>query len=224
MTKRVTKAIFSGTLRAARVTSVLLGLAAMLAVVLGVATTALAAVPGDPFQLGRLNAVSRLAGNVAGPMLVVDNNSGAAGATALNLQVEAGKAPIAVNAIAGKATNLDADEVDGLDADQLNRVARASSDGAPLSGTSGTVLSTKTTAPREGFVVIGASSTVVNNAPSRSSLSCSLQLDGKTPLSSLRIMDIDGIVAGVASPVETCSTDAVLSQRARTPSNSKGPV
>jgi hypothetical protein len=38
----------------------MMGFAVMLAVVLGVGTTALAAVPGDPFKLGKANAVNAL--------------------------------------------------------------------------------------------------------------------------------------------------------------------
>jgi hypothetical protein len=52
------KAILSGALRVARGTA--MGLAVMFAVVLGVATTALAAVPGDPFVLGKINAVNAM--------------------------------------------------------------------------------------------------------------------------------------------------------------------
>jgi hypothetical protein len=56
---------------------------------------------------------------VAGPSLQIDNNSTDASATALDLQVEAGKAPLKVSANAGKATNLDADKIDGRDAADL---------------------------------------------------------------------------------------------------------
>ena len=108
----------------ARGTATMLGLAVMFAVVLGVGTTALAAVPGDPFKLGRTNTINnaftRLLGSNAGDaMLKVDNDSSAAGSRALDLRVEPGKEPTNVNADAGKATNLDADEVDGKGADQI---------------------------------------------------------------------------------------------------------
>ena len=52
-------------------------------------------------------------------MLVVDNDSTAAGSRALDLRVEPGKAPINVNADAGRAANLNADKVDGKGADQI---------------------------------------------------------------------------------------------------------
>jgi hypothetical protein len=59
--------------------------------------------------------MSTLVGNVAGTMLRVDNNSEEAGATALDLRVEPGKAPMKVNS-ATKVALLNADKVDGKDA------------------------------------------------------------------------------------------------------------
>jgi len=102
-----------------RATVFAVGLAVVLALGVGLATTALAAVPGDPFRLGQTNvvgALTTLAGNRAGPMLVVDNNSAAAGARALDLRVEPGKAPMVVGS-STRVPNLNADKVDGKDAD-----------------------------------------------------------------------------------------------------------
>ncbi len=48
-----TKKVLSGMLWMARGTATMLGFAVMLAIVLGVGTTALAAVPGDPFSWER---------------------------------------------------------------------------------------------------------------------------------------------------------------------------
>ena len=104
-------------IRVGRATLLAISLGVSLALVLGLATTALAAVPGDPFKLGRfntVNALSTLVGNRAGPMLVVDNNSTAAGARALDLRVEPGKAPMAVNS-ATRVPDLNADRIDGRD-------------------------------------------------------------------------------------------------------------
>jgi hypothetical protein len=104
-----------------RATVFLVGVAVTLALVLGVATTALAALPGDPFRLGQTNgidAMSTLVGNVAGTMLRVDNSSTAAGATALDLQVEAGKPPMKVNS-GMKVAKLNSDKIDGVDSTQL---------------------------------------------------------------------------------------------------------
>jgi hypothetical protein len=97
------------------------GLALVLALVLGAATMALAAVPGDPFRLGQTNGIDRLStlvGNVATPMLRVDNGSTREGATALDLRVEAGKPPMKVNS-STKVALLNADEVDGLSSEEL---------------------------------------------------------------------------------------------------------
>lgn len=128
----------------ARTTTTVVGLAIMLALVLGVATTALAGTGvGARFDLGKTNTVnqiSRLVGSVAGPSLQIDNNSTDPLATALDLQVEPGRAPMKVNSgvkvaslnadrlddreassfangINGKAT--DADKLDGLDSSAL---------------------------------------------------------------------------------------------------------
>ena len=98
-----------------RATMLAIGVGVMLALVLGLSTVALAAVPGDPFKLGRtntVNAMSSLVGSVAGTSLKVDNNSAASGATALDLQVQPTKDPMKVNSSA-KVDNLNSDELDG---------------------------------------------------------------------------------------------------------------
>ncbi len=105
-----------------RTASMVFGLALVLALVLGIATMALAAVPGDPFKLGqvnRINALTTLVGSSSGAMLAVDNDSTATGARALDLRVEDDNAPMRVNATAGKATNLNADLLDGQEAAAL---------------------------------------------------------------------------------------------------------
>jgi hypothetical protein len=104
-----------------RTASMVLGLALVLAVIFGVASMALAAVPGDPFRLGRLNtinALTELVGRRDGAMLRVENNSTGAKAHALNLQVASGKAPMKVNS-AAKVDILNSDELDGKDASAL---------------------------------------------------------------------------------------------------------
>ena len=101
-----------------RTTIAVVGLAIALALVLGVATMALAEMPGDPFKLGQINTINsltQLVGNRNGPMLLVDNNSTAEDASALFLQVDRGNAPLKVNANSGTATNLSADKLDGKD-------------------------------------------------------------------------------------------------------------
>ena len=67
---------------------------------------------------------TKLTGNVAGgPALQVVNTKTKAGSRGLQVNVAEGKPPILVNATSGKATNLNADEVDGRNAPLLLRVA-----------------------------------------------------------------------------------------------------
>jgi hypothetical protein len=105
----------------ARATSTVVGLAIMLALVVGVATAGLGATGGN-FILGKANsagAVSKLTASIANPALQLVNQSTASGATALGLNVASGKPPLKVNATAGKATNLNADKLDGLTSARL---------------------------------------------------------------------------------------------------------
>jgi hypothetical protein len=100
------------------------GSALTLALMFGVAATAVAAVPGDPFRLGKANsinnAITTLVGTKSGgPMLAVDNNSAVAGSRALDLRVAPGRAPMVVSAGAGKAKNLNADKLDNLEPSQI---------------------------------------------------------------------------------------------------------
>lgn len=67
-----------------------------------------------------VESATALVGFVAdGSVLKLDNNSKTGNATALDLQVEPGNAPLTVNKEAGTATNLDADKVDGKDSTEL---------------------------------------------------------------------------------------------------------
>lgn len=106
----------------------IVGLTVVLAVVLGVATTGLAAT-GDRFILGKANSagtVSKLTSAAASPTLQLINKGTTVAATALNLDVPSGHAPLTVNADAGTATNLSADELDGRDStDFLGAHAKA---------------------------------------------------------------------------------------------------
>ena len=98
-----------------RATVFVVGLSVILAVVLGVATTA-AAHSGSAglFHLNHNNnvttALTKLTGTLAGSVLKVDNNGAG---PALSLEADSGRAPLTVNATAGKATNLNADKLDG---------------------------------------------------------------------------------------------------------------
>lgn len=102
-----------------RATVFLVGLAVTLALVVGLATAALAGTGvGATFDLGRLNTVNRisqLVGSTNSAMLRVDNNNAGTNATALDLQVQPGLTPMKVNS-STQVTNLNADLVDGRSA------------------------------------------------------------------------------------------------------------
>ena len=102
-----------------RATVFLVGLAVILALVVGLATAALAGTGvGDTFDLGRLNTVNRisqLVGSTDNAMLRVDNNNAGTNATALDLRVEPGLTPMKVNS-STQVSNLNADLVDGRSA------------------------------------------------------------------------------------------------------------
>ena len=115
----MTGRVRSGAIRLGTATVFAVGLAVVVVVLFGAATAALAAVPGDPFRLGRINSIDRLStlvGTTANAMLRVDNNGSG---PALSLQAGAGNPPVVVNAAAGTATNLDADALDGQDSSEF---------------------------------------------------------------------------------------------------------
>jgi hypothetical protein len=109
-----------------RTTSTVFGLALVMALLFGVATMALGAT-GSKFILGKANSAgdtTQLTSAVAGPVLKLVNNGTSKAASALELSVPSGKAPLKVNSGAGTATNLSADKLDG----------KNSSSFAPVSG------------------------------------------------------------------------------------------
>jgi hypothetical protein len=123
-------------IRVGRATMLAIGMGVSLALVLGVATVALAAVPGDPFKLGQVNiingATTTLQGNglsgplsssvlnvkrdgsTSGPGLTVDNTSTSGAARGIDINVPNGEMPINVNSAAGKS-DLNVDKLDGED-------------------------------------------------------------------------------------------------------------
>lgn len=102
-----------------RATIFVVGLTVILAVVLGLASAAFAGTGvGDVFNLGKKNTVgqlSQLVGRSDSAMLKVENDSAGRDATALNLQVEPGRAPMKVDS-STRVSNLNADQLDGKDA------------------------------------------------------------------------------------------------------------
>jgi hypothetical protein len=120
--RKMAKGIYKKVTAVGRATTFAVGLAVMLALTVGLASTALAGTGvGARFQLGQtntVNAITKLVGSVAGPSLQVDNNSADPNATALDLQVEGGKAPMKVNSDA-QVANLNADKIDGKSASEI---------------------------------------------------------------------------------------------------------
>lgn len=106
--------MFRKALRISRGLALAIGAVVISAVVLGAATTALAAAPGDPFRLGKVNVinkVTKLVGKANSPRLVIDNNGNG---VALSLQVKPGRPPMQVNSTR-KVARLNADRLDNLD-------------------------------------------------------------------------------------------------------------
>lgn len=119
-----------------RATVFLVGLAVILALVLGVATTAMGA-NGNPFLLGKGNlatALTKLTGNVNGSAMQVVNSNAGANDTALSLGVQSGEAPMRVNS-ATKVANLNADRVDNREASSFANATHQHSGEAITSGT-----------------------------------------------------------------------------------------
>ena len=111
---------------------------------------------GARFDLGetnRVNETSVLTGADAAPMLTVRNTSKDAGATALNLAVEDGKPPLKTNS-GTRVANLNADAVDGYDANDMTRVALHGTEDGESALTFGAQASFSITAPKDGFVLL----------------------------------------------------------------------
>ena len=157
-----------------RATVFLVGLAVILALVFGAASTALGA-NGKPFLLGKKNvasAISTLVKQGTGP--------------ALKLQVGAGQPPLAVNSSATVA-DLSADRLDGEDSDQILPLVRAQRDSQPLrtytqSGDAPTENvgrpAVEITAPTDGVLVISGSMTLRNLSSVQQNFVIQGHLDG----------------------------------------------
>ncbi len=132
----MTKSVAGKVMWIGRATVFTVGLAVTLAVMLGVATTTLAAVPGDPFKLGQLNAmdkITQLAGSPNNALLRIDNDSKAPNATALDLEVDPKKPPMRLNSFT-KVDKLNADLLDGRESNQFVTITDKASDADKLDG------------------------------------------------------------------------------------------
>jgi len=117
---KLTKTIISRIWWLGRGTATVMGLAVLLALTMGLTSTALAGTGvGARFHLGKINtvdAVSTLVGTVSGPTLSVENDESNRAATALNLRMgNPNLAPMQTNAT-GRVINFNADDLDGRDA------------------------------------------------------------------------------------------------------------
>ena len=120
-----------------RATVFLVGLAVILALVVGAASTAFAG-NGDAWRLGRANvatAITALGGTLGadGPMLRLTNNNAGTNDTALDLRVQSGEAPMSVNS-GTKVNNLNTDRLDGLDYTFFARDSYYKTEGVPNGG------------------------------------------------------------------------------------------
>ena len=89
------------------------------------------AATGGAFILGHANGATRqtrLSAPLNNPAFKVTNKSAGANAAGIGVTVAPGKPPIVVNAAAGKATNLNADLLDGLDMTAFFRAREVVSD------------------------------------------------------------------------------------------------
>jgi hypothetical protein len=116
------KTVFSGAWRMGRTTALFLGVAVMLALVVGVASSAFGA-DGDNWKLGSGNAatqITKLGGalGVNGPLVRLTNNNAGTDDTALELLVQPGESPMRVNS-ATRVDSLNADQVDGKSASEF---------------------------------------------------------------------------------------------------------
>jgi hypothetical protein len=117
------------------------GLAVVLALMLGVASAALAALPGDPFKLGQSNRVDRLStlvGTLAGPVLRVDKRRPgygprAAGGRSRHPPSNEDRGPMKVDS-QGKVINLNSDELDGQNASEFLPAGGKAADSDKLDG------------------------------------------------------------------------------------------
>ena len=119
-----------------RGTATVMGLAMLLALTVGLASAALAAVPGDPFKLGRINAIDRvtqLVGTTNDAMLRIENDGKGENATALELHEDPKKPPMRINSFA-KVEKLNADLLDGRESNQFVTITDKASDSDRLDG------------------------------------------------------------------------------------------
>ena len=167
----MTKKMLSGVLLVGRVATYCVGLAVVIGLTVGIATSATAA-NGKPFLLGKSNVATKVSNLVKKGM-----------GPALGLKVGADQAPLTVNAEAGTATNLSADELDGESSEEILPLVRAQKDPTPFLSDTVSAMSAQTnsvsiTAPTDGVLMIFGSMWLYNPSTDQQSFSARIRLDG----------------------------------------------
>ncbi len=187
-----------------RTASMVFGLALVMALVLGVATSAMGA-NGQNFILGKLNnaatAVTGLVGNVdGGAALRVTNPNSGANDTALDLRVQAGEAPMRVNS-AGKVANLNADTLDGKDSSAFVVTGNGQQGNSVTINSCGTatVMSYPLTLTRSGRIFATASSVYSRSSPGP-----------ETPTLRIDLLDSSNAVVARSGQVQTNENGATM--------------
>lgn len=127
------KSVFGRVVWVGRATVFLVGLAVVLALTVGLASTAFAA-KAPALKLGVQNtakAVTSVVGTLAPPILRLDNNGAG---PALDLQVEPGQAPMTVNSDQ-RVDNLNSDRLDGKSSEEFANSQHTHSGSDVTSGT-----------------------------------------------------------------------------------------
>lgn len=188
-----------------RATVFMVGLAVTVGLIFGVLSRATAHTrSAGLFHLNHNNpvtAISTLTGTLSGAVLKLDNNGTG---PALSLEAGSGKAPLSVNTAAGKATNLNADKLDGQEASSFANVAHSHA-GEEI--TSGTVAEPRIDASiaRDAEVI----NTVKANDESGSGLDADT-LDGK------QAADFDiSAIQDSSEPAHQCDTPSTWNQCAK---------
>jgi hypothetical protein len=183
----------------ARWTGFVSGLVGVLVGALLVAAFPAGASNGDPMLLGKKNNALRITKLIGRRGMEI--RAGRAGNPAINLYSQPGTPPMSVNRDV-MVENLNADLLDGFDADGLIRVAFDDTNDA--NDADGDLVTASLTAPSDGYLVMAGSVDVDGSA--FDFLLCELQVDGTKVDGSTMIVTVDTGVDQTNNSEENCST------------------
>jgi hypothetical protein len=184
--------------------------AATAAIVAAALVLPVAAAPGDPLRAGRVNGArgwntSLYSTNPTATLTLVNNRT--AGAPALSLRVAKGPALEVSNS--ARIRRLNADYVDGLNANGISRVEGCVTTNVNPDGNFGCDLTFAV--PKPGFVLLHGSAETATKGTGRDEITCRFLYDdglGPSPLpGSTRIVNLDSTDATFDT---NCSTDGYL--------------